>query len=144
MYGPGGQQSGGVTPGEPQIQGGQSQATPPQNVSPAEQPRPPSTGYGDWARNQRPQGTVYGGPGSGSASNNGPLPTGPGVGQQESTGSLTGHILSQGAEDVQPKSRNVKVIVIIIVILLVLVGGGLAAAFFFQGFIDDNLHLSGS
>jgi hypothetical protein len=116
------------------VQGGQPQATPPQNVSPAEQPRPPSAGYGDWARNQRSQGTVYGGQGG----DNGPLPMVPGMGAQENTGSLTGHILSQGSADEQPKSRNVKVIVIIIVILLVLVGGGLAAAFFFQGFINDH------
>ncbi len=56
----------------------------------------------------------------------------------ETSGSLTGHILSQGNEDAPaPKSRTAKVILIIVIILVVLVGGGLAVAYFFQDYITE-------
>ncbi len=62
----------------------------------------------------------------------------PGAPAMENSGSLTGHILSQGDEDAPPpKSRTAKVIIIILIILLVLVGGGLAVAFLFQDFITN-------
>jgi hypothetical protein len=60
----------------------------------------------------------------------------PGAPSMENSGSLTGHILSQGSADAPPpKSRTAKVIVIIVIILLVLVGGGLAVAFLFEDFV---------
>ena len=91
-------------------------------------PKPAAERYGEWARNQRPQGTVYGGS-SGATS----LPT-----PLENSGSLTGHILSQGTADLPPpKSRTAKVLVIILGILVVLVGGGLVVAYYFQDFITD-------
>ncbi len=62
----------------------------------------------------------------------------PGAPSVENSGSLTGHILSQGAADTPPpKSRTAKVIVIILIILIVLVGGGLAVAFLFQDFVNN-------
>jgi hypothetical protein len=103
----------------------------------------PSARYGEWARgqrspaNQRPQGTVYG---RGAAVPVAVFPTGTAL---ENSGSLTGHILSQGAADVPPpKARTARVIVIIVVILLVLVAGGLAVAYFAQDWVNglfDNI-----
>lgn len=65
----------------------------------------------------------------------------PGASSMENSGSLTGHILSQGSADVPPpKSRTAKVVVIILVILLVFVGGGLAVAFYAQNLFTDLLN----
>ena len=76
---------------------------------------------------------MYGGTGAGTS-----LPMIPGAPTMENSGSLTGHILSQGDADTPPpKSRTAKVIVIILIILLVLVGGGLAVAFLFQDFVNN-------
>jgi hypothetical protein len=121
-----------------EIQGAQTPPGPTQNSDlPSEQPRPPSAGFGDWARGQRPQGTVYGGPEKDPAPEKPAEPV-TGTGQLESSGSLTGHILSQGNEDAPaPKSRTAKVIIIILVILLVLAAAGGAVAYFFQGFFSD-------
>ena len=56
----------------------------------------------------------------------------------ENSGSLTGHILSQGADDLpRSKGRTVRVIVFIAIILLVLVGGGFLIATLAQGYIND-------
>ncbi|OLE28664.1 MAG: hypothetical protein AUG44_06805 [Actinobacteria bacterium 13_1_20CM_3_71_11] len=87
----------------------------------------PSTSpqYGDWARQQRPQGTVYGGspPAYDPARNQG-VPSG-----YETSGSLTGHILSQGRPDTDDRSSGgTKAVIIIMVVMGVLVVGGLAAA----------------
>jgi hypothetical protein len=95
----------------------------PVNAQPAVRPPAPaqptpSSRYGEWARSQRPQGTVYGRGGSV------PVAVFPSGTALENSGSLTGHILSQGAADVPPpKSRTARVIVIIVVILLILVAG---------------------
>jgi hypothetical protein len=104
-------------------QGGAPQASAQQAYT---APKPAAEKYGEWARSQRPQGTVYGGSaGAGSL----PAP-------MENSGSLTGHILSQGTADLPPpKSRTAKVLLIILGILVVLVGGGLAVAYYFQDFI---------
>jgi hypothetical protein len=102
---------------------------------------PTSPQYGEWARNQRPQGTVYGGrppepeqpgqypPGQTYAAptassleysgGSGPLPL-------ESSGSLTGHILAQGRPDVvEPQRRGSRTVIIVLVTIGVL---ALAAA----------------
>jgi hypothetical protein len=56
----------------------------------------------------------------------------------ESSGSLTGHILSQGSWDVPPpKSRTAKVVVVIAIILILLIAGGAAAAIFAQDWFND-------
>ncbi len=56
----------------------------------------------------------------------------------ESSGSLTGHILSQGSWDVPPpKSRTAKVIVVIGIILILLVAGGTALAIFAQDWFNE-------
>jgi hypothetical protein len=85
-----------------------------------------SSQYGDWARRQRPQGTVYGGappahdPAYGSVGSTG----------YETSGSLTGHILAQGHPDTgaDRSSGGARAVIIIMVIMGVLVVGGLAAA----------------
>jgi hypothetical protein len=82
---------------------------------------PPAAGqYEDWARRQRPQGTVYG---SRSASRP-PVPASP------MEHSLTGHLLSQGIQTPAPESRNTRVIVIMVVVLSALVIIGLVVAIF--------------
>jgi hypothetical protein len=84
-----------------------------------------SSQYGDWARRQRPQGTVYGGaPPAHDPARNAPGPTG-----YETSGSLTGHILAQGHPDTGGRSSGgSKAVIIIMIIMGVLVVGGLAAA----------------
>jgi hypothetical protein len=71
----------------------------------------------------------------------------PGSAALENSGSLTGHILSQGRYDTPPpKSRTTKVVVIMFVVLGLLVVGGLVAAIFFRdaitqllnGFVSDS------
>jgi len=57
----------------------------------------------------------------------------PGSSSLESSGSLTGHILSQGRQDLPPpKSRTAKVVVIMLVVLGLLVVGGLVGGIFFR------------
>ena len=85
---------------------------------------PAADQYGDWARRQRPQGTVYGSQALAtgrSAATNSPL---------EHSGSLTGHLLSQGSAEPAPKSRTTRVIVIMTVVLSLLVIIGLVVAVF--------------
>ena len=107
-------------------------------VWPAEPPT--SSQYGDWARRQRPQGTVYGGsppaydrpvsqpPAYQAAPYSGAGPYAaaeqgrPGF---ETSGSLTGHILSQGRPE-RESSASSKVVMIILIIMSLLVVGGLA------------------
>jgi len=102
---------------------GSQPAGPPQNGPPVAT----SMEYHQWARNQRPKGTTYGGQG------------GVGIGQMtmtlgggsslETSGSLTGHILSQGHADAPShKTHTAKVIVVGLILLGLLVVGGLIAA----------------
>jgi hypothetical protein len=96
-------------------------------AQPAENPAA-SQQYGQWARSQRPQGTVYGA-GARAAAMASPL---------ENSGSLTGHILSQGhPEESGPRNRTARVVVILTVTLLVVVIGGLLAAIFFRDTITQ-------
>jgi hypothetical protein len=84
-----------------------------------------SSQYGDWARRQRPQGTVYGG--APPAHDPARVATGP-TGY-ETSGSLTGHILAQGNPDTGERSSSgSRAVIIIMIIMGVLVVGGLAAA----------------
>jgi hypothetical protein len=65
----------------------------------------------------------------------------PGNAAIENSGSLTGHILSQGRHDgPTPKSRTAKVIVIMLVVLGIMVVGGLVAAIFFRDAITEMLN----
>ena len=85
----------------------------------------PSPQYGDWARRQRPQGTVYGGAPPGHD----PAWGATGATGYETSGSLTGHILAQGHPDTGDRSSGgSKAVIIIMIIVGVLVVGGLAAA----------------
>jgi len=81
-----------------------------------------SAQYGDWARRQRPQGTVYGG--APPAYDAAQRPEGrPGF---ETSGSLTGHILAQGRPDRPAESSNSsKIVMIILIAMSILVVGGL-------------------
>src|SRR6266536_2344859 len=95
--------------------------------------------YEEWARRQRPQGTVYGG-GAFSADQAGPrsgLP--PAGGPMEQSGSLTGHILNQGSYEPEPKSRTTRVIVIMTVVVSLLVIAGLIIAVFARNALSDLL-----
>lgn len=59
-------------------------------------------------------------------------------GALENSGSLTGHILNQGAADTPPpKARTARVVIIIMIIIVALVVGGIAAAIFAQEAIND-------
>lgn len=117
-------------------------------ASPIAAPASPAVGatngsaqYQQWARGQGP-GTVYGG---GRADL--PQPTTTLTGYMENSGSLTGHILAQGHQDMPtPKSSTAKVVVIMVIVLAVLVIAGVAAATFagdtvtsiFDGIISGN------
>jgi hypothetical protein len=96
--------------------------------------------YGKWARNERASaGTVYGGPGGTSVSSR---PADGGGSPFESSGSLTGHILSQGTEEADDdeapaKSGNLKVIIIIAIIVVVLIVGGYFAVTLARSFMDS-------
>jgi hypothetical protein len=104
---------------------------------------PAADSYGKWARNQRSSaGTVYGGQrvtSVATASADG------GSSPLENSGSLTGHILSQGTpeadeddeEDEPAKSSNLKVMIIIAVIVVALVAGGYLAVVFSKSFIEE-------
>jgi hypothetical protein len=106
--------------------------------APVERPAgdpPPSTSsqYGDWARQQRPAGTVYGG----SPPAHDPAYRPPGqsfpVGF-ETSGSLTGHILAQGRPDDDDSGRGSKVVIVVMVLVGIFVVAGLAAAIaYFSG-----------
>ena len=120
----------------------QQPAAPPPGDEPVWPAEPPtSSQYGDWARRQRPQGTVYGGappaydrpvsqppPAYEAAPYSGAGPYAaaeagrPGF---ETSGSLTGHILSQGRPE-RESSASSKVVMIILIIMSLLVVGGLA------------------
>jgi hypothetical protein len=65
----------------------------------------------------------------------------PGSAALDNSGSLTGHILSQGRYDAPPpKSRTAKVVVIMLVVLGMLVVGGLVAGIFFRDAITQLLN----
>lgn len=88
-----------------------------------------SAQYGEWARQQRPQGTVYGGiaPGQDRA------PLGPGTtSSMEVSGSLTGSILSGGRPVEAPpeKSGGSRVVMIsmVVVCVVILIGLGVVVA----------------
>ncbi|MEV0565766.1 hypothetical protein [Dactylosporangium sp. NPDC050588] len=104
-------------------------------------PSPAAESYGKWARNHRGSaGTVYGGQGvtpvTTASADGGSSPL-------ENSGSLTGHILSQGTQeadeddDEPARSSNLKVMVIIAVIVVVLVVGGYLAVTFSKSFMED-------
>jgi hypothetical protein len=58
----------------------------------------------------------------------------------ESSGSLTGHILSAGRADAPtPKSRTARVVIIMVVVLAVVVGLGFLAATVFNDFLSGLL-----
>ncbi|GAB3965209.1 hypothetical protein GCM10027615_09590 [Plantactinospora veratri] len=82
-------------------------------------PTPHSPGYRDWARDQRAEGTVYGGPeGHVTVS----MPTN----QVENSGSLTGHILAQGWTDTPAQKTNTtRVVLVLLIGLGILVAVGL-------------------
>jgi hypothetical protein len=85
---------------------------------------PASAQYGQWARGQRPEGTVYGGVGPDLTEMQRP-----GIMSLENSGSLTGHILAQGrpdtAEESSGGSRTVVIVLVMVGLLIVL---GLAGA----------------
>jgi hypothetical protein len=91
-----------------------------------QEPAPAADSYGKWARNERASaGTVYGGKGGESPV---PFPTATDGGGSplENSGSLTGHILSQGVEpddDEAPRGaggrRALVIIAVMVVVLLV-------------------------
>jgi hypothetical protein len=85
-----------------------------------------SSQYGQWARQQRPQGTVYGG--SAPSQDRGPGNTS----TAEPSGSLTGHILAQGrpieaAGERSGVTRGV-IIGMVVVCVLILLGAGAVMA----------------
>ena len=82
----------------------------------------PGGQYEQWARAQRPQGTVYG---SRAATARPPAEH-----PVEYSGSLTGHLLNQGSQAPPPKDRNTRVIVIMTVVIAVLIIVGLVVAVF--------------
>lgn len=104
-------------------------------------PSPAAESYGKWARNQRGSaGTVYGGSGVTPVAT---VQPGGGSSPLENSGSLTGHILSQGTQEADEdeeepaKSSNLKVMIIIAVIVVVLVVGGYLAVTFSKSFMED-------
>ena len=118
-----------------------SAAVLPPPASPPPAVPPTSSQYGNWARRQRPQGTVYGGappgydrpanqpaaydaarsyPGPGSYQGAEPARSG-----FETSGSLTGHILGQGQAE-REGSASSKVVMIILVLMSLVVVSGLA------------------
>jgi len=88
--------------------------------------------YEEWARRQRPHGTVYG-------SVTRPASQPPVGSPLEHSGSLTGHLLSRGSDAPPPKSRNTRVIVIMTVVMAVLVIAGLIIAVFARNALLDIL-----
>ena len=136
-------------PAQPAPEHQQPPAIPPPDEEPAlaeeseeaeEAAAPAADSYGKWARGERASaGTIYGAKGGASAS------TGPAVGggsPLENSGSLTGHILSQGTaesdddDETPARSGNRRVIIIIAVIVVVLIGGAYLAVTLAQNFID--------
>ena len=104
-------------------------------------PPPASESYGNWARNQRSSaGTVYGGQ---RVTPVAAVPADGGSSPLENSGSLTGHILSQGTQEADDdddrpeKSSNLKVMIIIGIIVVVLLAGGYLAVTFSKSFIED-------
>ncbi len=89
-------------------------------VWPAEGAPATSSQYGDWARRQRPQGTVYGGAPPAHDPAQAPPPG------FEPSGSLAGHILAQGRPE--ESSASSKIVMIILIVMSVLVVGGLGFA----------------
>jgi hypothetical protein len=103
--------------------GRESTGTHPANQAPPNAaPIVPSAEYGQWARNQRPPGTVYGGPGQ-----RGHAPAGGGA-SAENSGSLTGHILAQGSADVAEPRDHAKVIMVMTLITAALIAVGVVVS----------------
>jgi hypothetical protein len=97
---------------------------------PPANPPAPSAQYGEWARQQRPGGTVYG---AGAPDQDRPAFTGPaGTSPLENSGSLTGHILAQGRPIEVPgeKSSGSRAVVfaMIGVCLVILLAAGAVVA----------------
>jgi hypothetical protein len=91
-----------------------------QSAAPSAAPTTPqSPGYQDWARDQHPEGTVYGGP-------EGHVTVSMPSNQVENSGSLTGHILAQGWTDTPSQKTNTgRVVIVLLVGLSILVAVGL-------------------
>jgi hypothetical protein len=89
----------------------------PASAPPNAAPIVPSAEYGQWARNQRALGTVYGGPGQWGP----PASEGAHAAGLESSGSLTGHILAQGDTDAIESRSHTKVILIMTAIAAALI-----------------------
>ncbi len=123
---------------------------------PAPEPRPggdpvwPAEGassqYGDWARRQRPPGTVYGGsppaydqpqapagpPGAGPPGYPPPQSAPPARSMYETSGSLAGHLLTPDRPDKPDEtsaSSRVVMIILIVMSILVVAGLGLGIAY---------------
>jgi len=98
----------------------------PTPLAPADGPTTPqSPGYRDWARDQRPEGTVYGGA-EGHVTISMPADQ-----QVENSGSLTGHILAQGWTDgPSQKTNTTKVVLMLLVGIGILVAAGLLLVLF--------------
>jgi hypothetical protein len=79
-------------------------------------PHPPREGpsqeYGQWGRNQRPHGNLYGGASTPSALE---------YEAPENTGSLTGHILAQGRPDTGGSGNTTRVVTIMLIMLAAVV-----------------------
>ncbi|HEY2950125.1 MAG TPA: hypothetical protein VGJ53_17290 [Micromonosporaceae bacterium] len=112
-------------------------------ASAAEESRPPlppsavpvvaSAEYGQWARNQRPDGSVYGRPG-GPASRGPAMAEGGPPASQENSGSLTGHILGHGQMDVARSTNSTaRVILRATLVVAALVAVGLLVAALMSG-----------
>lgn len=104
-----------------------------------------SAEYGQWARNQRPPGSVYGGPGvpggpgpRGSAASAMPEVAAP-VGQ-ENSGSLTGHILAHGRMDpARSTNSTARVILRLALVVAALIAVGLLVAALMSGSVRSVL-----
>ncbi len=112
----------GEPPGAPAVPWAVPAPAPP---PPAEFAPPISPQYGDWARQQRVPGNVYGG-----------APPGHDLGQVsagfESSDSLSGQILGDGVPD-EPRRGSKAVILIMITIGLLVIGGFAAAIAYLSG-----------
>lgn len=89
--------------------------------------------YSQWARNQRPQGNVYGGYGTAVA----PVQDD----ELENSGSLTGQILAHGRLDTEPaKGSTAKVVLIMLTVLVIMVVITVVVAIVAGGKITDMLN----
>ncbi|GAA3760831.1 hypothetical protein GCM10022225_53020 [Plantactinospora mayteni] len=112
----------GTSPASPHLQGTGPASPHHQGTAPT---TPHSPGYRDrdLARDQRAEGTVYGGP-------EGHLTVSMPSNQLENSGSLTGHILAQGWTDTPTQKTNTgKVVLVLLIGLGILVAVGVLVVF---------------